>query len=106
MRSTGDDERGAVGQCGDSLGASDAVDFGNAGELGGGQDQRVEDAVRRRDAHGYAADAGNLRRDRVHQHRGRVGGFTAGDINSNGVQRTPAQAERGAGRIGELLIGR
>ena len=92
------DGRGAVGQRRHRLRAADAVDLRDAAEPGGRQHQRIELAAGRRHHHDHALDAGDLRRHRVHQHRGRIGGGAAGNIETDRFDRAPAPAELDAER--------
>src|SRR6185436_15976592 len=43
---------------------------------------------------GEAADARNRGRDRIHQHRARIGGPAAGNVEADRVERLPDEAER------------
>ena len=83
------DGGGAVGQRADRLGAADAVDLGDAGDLRGGQHRVVDLAARRGDDHGDAGDAGDVRRHGVHQHARRIGGEAARHIDADGFDRGP-----------------
>ena len=98
------DRRGAVGERRHRLRAADAVDLGDAAEMRRRQHQRIELAVGRRHHHHHAADARDFRRHRVHQHRGRIGGGAAGNIEPDRLDRAPAPAELDAERIGEALV--
>ena len=99
------DGRGAVGQRRDRLGAADPVDLGHAGAARRGQHQRVQHAVRGRHAHRDARHAGDPGRDRVHQHRGRIGRLAARHVEADRIQRRPAHAEGEARRVGRPQIG-
>ena len=88
--------RRAIGQGGHRLGATDPINLINAGDLGGGQDQRVDTAVRRRRDHHPAADPGDARRDGVHQQRTRIGGAAAGHIEPRRRDGPPALTEADA----------
>ena len=100
------DALGAVGQGRHRLGAADAVDLVDAGEPGRGQDQRVEHPVRRGHGHDQAVDAGDAGRQRVHQHRRRVGGGAARHIEAGRVDRRPAIAEANAACVHLVVVGR
>jgi hypothetical protein len=84
--------------------SADAIDLGDAAEIGCRQHQRIELAVRRRHHHHHARDAGDACRHRIHQHRGRIGGGAARHIQTHGVDCAPAPAELDAERIGEALV--
>ena len=64
-------------------------------DMGCGQHQRVALALpcrhtgshRRGHDHGDLPDSSHLRRNRIHQHARRVGGFAAGHVNAHPVQR-------------------
>ena len=73
----------AISKRGDGLRATDAIDHGYARDVGRGQHQRVERAVRRRHHHHNPRDARNPRRHRVHQHRGWIRRSAAGHIDSD-----------------------
>ena len=47
-----------------------------------------------------------MRRHRIHQHRRRIGGGTAGNVEADRFDRAPAPAELDAERIGEALVHR
>ena len=68
-------------------------------QLGGGENERVEDAAGSRHGHHQPPDASDFGGDRVHQHRGRVGGGTAGDIKPGGRNRAPTIGEPNPERI-------
>ncbi len=72
--------------------------------MGRRQHQRVELAVRRRHHHHQRGDAGDPGRHRIHQHRGRIGGGAAGNVEPDRFDRAPAPAEFDAERIGEALV--
>ena len=93
------DRLGAVGERGDRLGAADAIDLIDAGEAGGDQHQRVDLAVRRRRHHHDPLDAGDLRRNRVHQHRGGIGRRPARHIEPDSLDRRPSRAEFDTQRV-------
>ena len=93
------DRRGAVGQRRDRLRAADPVDFVDPAQARRRQHQRVEHPVRRRHHHHQPLDPGDLGRDRVHQHRGRVGGGAARHVKPGARQRSPAHAEPHAAGI-------
>ena len=59
-----------------------------------------------RHAHGDARHAGDPRRDRVHQHRGRIGRLAARHVEPDRIERRPAHAERQAGRVRHPQVGR
>ena len=63
------DRRRSIGERRDRLCAADPIDFVDPDQPGGGENQRVEDAIRRRHRHDQPLDPGDLCRDRVHQHR-------------------------------------
>ena len=63
-----------------------------------GQHQRVLLAARRRHHHDDFADAGHLGRDRVHQHRRRIGGLAAGHVDADAVQRRHLLAQQACRR--------
>ena len=75
---------GAVGQGGDCLGAAHLENLIHTGNFGGCQDHRVKAAVSAGRGHHVnfrtACDFGG---DGVHQHGGRIGGSTAGDVNAH-----------------------
>ena len=81
------DGRGAIGERRDGLRAADAIDLVDAGEMRGGQHQRIELAVRRRHHHDDARHAGDLGRHGVHQHRGRIGGGAARHVEADRFDR-------------------
>ena len=84
---------GAEGEGGDGLGAADAVDLGDAGQLGGGQHQRIEDAIGRRHRHHQALDAGHLGGQGIHQHGRGIGRRAAGNVKPRRGQGRPAIAQ-------------
>ena len=99
------DAGGAIGQRRNRLRAADPIDLRHAGAPRRGQHQRVQHAIRARHAHGDARHAGDARRDRVHQHRGRIGRLAARHIQADRIQRRPAHAQGQAGCIRRLQVG-
>ena len=95
---------GAVGQGRDRLGAADAENLVDAGELGRRQNQGIECAARRRHHHRDPRHAGDLGRHRVHQHRGWVGRGAAGHVEADRLDRGPARAELDTERVGEAIV--
>ena len=107
----------AVGEHRDRLGAADGVHLVDAEEGAGGEDGRVGVPrqlagvlLLRRAGDGEGADAGELRRDDVHDHAGRVDGQAAGHVEADPVDRDPPLGDRAAGddlgrRVGALLVG-
>ena len=102
---------GAVGEHGQGLGAADGVDFGDAQQGAGGEHGRVRLAAElllRRGRDRDLLDARRLRRDHVHDDRGRVGDEPAGDVDARPLDREEpggdAQAGGGLGvpALGEL----
>ena len=98
------DGRGAVGERRHRLGAADAVDLVDAGKLRRRQHQRRQLAAGRRHHHDQARHAGHLGGHRVHQHRRRIGGGAARDIEADRLDRGPARAELDPERVGEALV--
>ncbi|MCY1526775.1 hypothetical protein D9M68_618150 [compost metagenome] len=91
---------GAVGQRGHGLGAADGEDAVDTGDAGGGEDDLVDLATRGRHHHDHFGDAGDLGRNRVHQHRGRVGRLAARHVQAGAIQRGDLLAEHGAVGLG------
>src|SRR6266403_584447 len=52
----------------------------------------------------WARAARDLRRHRIHQHRGWIGGGADGNVEADRFDRAPAPAELDAERIGEALV--
>ena len=92
--------RGAIGERGDRLRAADADDALDARQRRRSEHQRI----RIRAHHDELADAGNLRRHRVHQHRGGIGRLAAGDVEADALERAQALAE--ARTVGLQIIPR
>jgi len=63
------DRRGSIGERGDRLRAADRVRPRHAGDMRGGEHQRVACATRRRNDHDDVRHACHVRGKRVHQHR-------------------------------------
>jgi hypothetical protein len=89
----------AIGQCRDRLRAADGEYAVDAGQRCGSQYQRVLLARRRRYDHDQFADAGDARRNGVHQHRRRVRGLAAGHVEADAVERRDLLAKHGAARF-------
>ncbi|MNO96115.1 hypothetical protein D3C76_877770 [compost metagenome] len=90
------DGRRAEGQCGDRLRAAHAVDLVHAGFSGGHENVRIDAlraAGRRRSDHHDLRHSGDLSRNHVHQHRGRVCRLAAGNIDAHTLQRADDLAE-------------
>jgi hypothetical protein len=98
------DRLGAVGQRADRLCAADAVGLGDPGQACCRHHRRVEPAIRGRHYHDPAFDAGDLGRQRVHQHRGRIGGGATGHVEAGGGDRGPAVAQAQTGRVGVVQV--
>lgn len=77
---------GAVGQRGHGLCPADGEDTVDTGDAGGGEDDLVDLAARGRYDHDHFGHPGDLGRDRVHQHRGRVGRLAARHIEPGAIQ--------------------
>ncbi len=73
---------------------------------GGGEHERVQHAARRRHGHHQPLDAGDLGRDRVHQHRGGIGRGAARHVEPDRVDRPPARAEPHPQRVDVIDLGR
>jgi hypothetical protein len=71
----------------------------------GGEHQGIELPVRRRHHHDPALDAGDLGRQRVHEHRGGIGRGAAGHVEAGGGDRGPALADAQARRVGVVEVG-
>ncbi len=105
------DGLGAVGERGDRLRTADAVHLGDTGQRGRRQRGRGHGAVGgRRDAEDHLVDAGELRRDRGHQHGRRVRGATAGHVADRRARPgSPAPASDDAvafeHRLGRVELG-
>jgi hypothetical protein len=80
-----------MGERGHRLGAADAIDLVDTGELRRRQDERHQLAVGCRHHHDQARNAGDLGRHRIHQHRGRIGGGAARHIEADRLDRGPAR---------------
>ncbi len=91
---------GTVGQRSHGLGAADGEDPIDSGDAGSGQHQLVDLTARGRHHHDHLGHAGNLRRNRVHQHRGRIGGLAARHIKTGTIQWCDLLAEDGAVGLG------
>ena len=98
------DGRGAIGQRRDRLGAADAIDFVDAGQLCRCQYKRRQKATGCRHHHDEARHAGDLRRHRVHQHGRRIGGRSARYVQPHRLDRRPARAEFDSKRIGKTIV--
>ena len=82
ITSTGSDALGAVGQRGDRVGASHAVDLVGARQRAGAEDHRIDLAVEAgRRAHGNALDTGCTGRGDAHHDRARIRRAAAGHVN-------------------------
>ena len=95
---------GAIGERGHRLRAADAIDFADATKLRGGEHQRIELTSGRRHHHHQPRNAGDCRRHRVHQHRGRVRRGAAGNVEADRLDRAPAPAELDTGGVDETLV--
>jgi hypothetical protein len=89
-----------VGQRADRLGTAHGEYAIDAGQAGSGQHQLVVLATWRRDDHDQLLDAGDLGRNRVHQHRRRIGGLAARHVEADTVERGDHLAEHGAIGLG------
>ena len=63
------DRSGSISERRHRLRAADPVNLVDPDQPGGGENQRVQDTVRRRHGHDQPLDPCHLGRDRVHQHR-------------------------------------
>ena len=103
-----------VGQRGPRLRAADGEDPVDACQAGCREHQRVLLAARRGHHHDQLIDARYLGRQRVHQHRTRIGRLAAGHVQADAVQRRDLLPEPGTVGLGEapgfellpLVIGR
>ena len=77
----------AVGQRRHGLRAADSEYAVDADQAGGGQHQRILLAARSRHDHDQFADSRHLGRQRIHQHRTRVGRLAARHVKADPVQR-------------------
>ncbi|MMZ61936.1 hypothetical protein D1872_241130 [compost metagenome] len=92
----------AIGQSRDGLGPADPVDFVDAGFRRGDENVRVDpfpSAGRRRRDHHDLRHAGHLRRDHVHEHRGRIRRLAAGHVHADPFKRAEYLAEQAAVRL-------
>ena len=89
-----------VGQRADRLGTAHGEYAVDAGQAGSGQHQLVVLATWRRDDHDQLLDTSHLGRNRVHQHRRRIGGLTARHVEADTVERGDHLAEHGAIGLG------
>ena len=83
----------AVSQSGNGLRAADGVALFNAGQAGRGKNELIGFAARSRNNHHNLLAAGNVSRHGVHQNGRRVRGFTARNIETDGIERNVADAE-------------
>ncbi len=95
------DGRRAISERCDRLRAADGEHAVHAANRGGGEHQFVALSARGRHHHYDLAHAGDLRRHRVHDHGGWIGGLAAGYVDADPVQRGHALSEFGAIGIGE-----
>ncbi|GGO95719.1 hypothetical protein GCM10011329_20530 [Stakelama pacifica] len=72
----------------------------------GGEHQRIDLTLRRRRHHDEPLDARNLGRNRVHQHRGRIGSAPARDIDARRIDAAPARTEANPRIVGGIAVGR
>ncbi len=100
------DGLGAMGERGHRLGATDAIDLVDAGELRRREHERRKLALRRRHGHHQPRNARDLGRHRIHQHRGRIGGGASGHVEADRLDRAPARRELDAQRVDETIVGR
>ncbi|CDN44800.1 hypothetical protein BN871_FO_00040 [Paenibacillus sp. P22] len=92
----------AVGKRGDRLRSADAVHLLDAGFRCRNEDIRVDARFasrRRRRDHDDLRHAGDLRRNDVHQHGGRIGGFASRHIDAYPLQGAQHLAQHGAVRL-------
>ena len=92
---TGDDIDGfdlfrTISERCDRLGATNAPDFVDPGQLRRRQHQRIDGAAIGRRDHDDPLDTGSLGRNRVHQHRRRIGRTTTGNIDARALDGVPA----------------
>jgi hypothetical protein len=81
------DTRSSIGKRGDRVRTADAIKFVDAGNRRGGHDLGPRTIGRgRRDHHDFAYP-GDARRNRIHQHRGRIRAHPARDIDADAVKR-------------------
>ena len=88
--------RGAVGERGHRLRAADRVHAVDARDRGGGEHHGLDVTVRRGTDHDDVLDAGDFRRDRVHQHRRRIRRLAAGNVDADAIEGRHLLAEHGA----------
>ncbi|MCY1259629.1 hypothetical protein D9M70_78530 [compost metagenome] len=91
---------GAVSQCGNGLSATDGEHTIDAGDAGSGQHQFIDFTARGRHDHDHFGDAGDLGRNRVHQHRRRVRRLATRYVQAGTVQRRDFLAQHGAVGLG------
>ncbi len=95
------DRRRAMRKRADGLRATDREHTVDAGDLRRCQHQRVLHTIRRRHDHDHFRDAGHLRRNGVHQHRRRVSGLAARDVDADPVERRDLLTQHRAVSLGE-----
>ena len=96
------DALGAVGQCGDRLRAADLEDLVDPRDVRRGKDHGVDlPLFVRRGHHHDRFDAGDLRRNRVHQHRRRIRRRPAGHIKPRTVDRNHLLTDHDAVKVVE-----
>lgn len=103
---------GAVGEHRDGLGAARGVHLVDAEQRARGEDRRVREPAElllRRRGHGHRADLGLLRGHHVHHHGGRVDRASAGNVQTDPLDRHPALGDRAArhdlrGVVGTALL--
>ena len=83
------------------MGSAEAVNLRDAGDMRGGEHERLDSALRRRRCDGNARDAGDAGGNRVHEDGTRIARGPAGDVESDGLQGFPAIPEPDAYVIGK-----
>ena len=86
--------------------AADAINLVNARKLRRRQHERDELSLRCRHRHHQPRNAGDLGRDRIHQHRGGIGGASAGHVQADRFDGAPTRPQLDAEGIGETVVGR
>ena len=89
----------AIGQCGHGLRAADGKGTRNTRHISRCQHQRIAFAARRRHHHDDVFHASHMRRNRVHQHGGWIGGLATRHIDAHAVQRRDLLAQQRAVRV-------
>ena len=95
----------AIGQRGNRLRPANSPHFVHAGQMRGGQYQRIDRALRRRRHHHQSLNPRYFRGDGVHQQRGGIGRTPAGHVESRCIDRQPARAKPDALFVGLVAVG-